>query len=194
MLKLFNLLKTKLNLLKLKDSYQNQIQHLNYKPIETDNKIQIGHKLTQVIEKNRHKSILNFSKKAQFKPDPIVNRLLITCSTKSKNHYAGQLYNNFSDHHNLASASWHNRISSGKYFTINPNGAHPSLLSSKKNDLLEFNLNESLIKQLETNLNITKPCNIQCSTLNEFKNRQSHLLINAETGGGKTLGKLKQIN
>jgi len=45
-----------------------------------------------------------------------------------------------------------------------------------------------LIQSLNSNFKIKKPTNIQCLAIDEFKKRQSHLIINAETGGGKTLG------
>jgi len=140
----------------------NSTKQLNFKPIETENKIQIGSRLSQVLEKHRQTSILNEAIKSR--PNKTNSRLLISASLKSKNHYAGQTYSNFSDQHNLVSNNWHNRISNGKHFTIIPNGA------------------------LNSNFKIKKPTNIQCLAIDEFKKRQSHLIINAETGGGKTLG------
>ena len=50
----------KANFLKFNPICFQSVKFLNYKPIETDNKIVNGHKLTQVIEKNRQKT---FNKK-----------------------------------------------------------------------------------------------------------------------------------
>jgi ATP-dependent RNA helicase DDX28 len=186
----------KTNFLKFSPIYFQSVKFLNYRPIETDNKIVNGHKLTQVIEKNRQKSLHNEFEKYKFKPTNTQSRLLISCSTIGKNHYAGQNYKNYTDQHCLASSNWSNRISNGKYFTLNPNGTHPSLTLNKQNDYIDFkdlNLNEAIINSLKSNFDIKKPTNIQCLTLNEFKKRQSHLLINAETGGGKTLAYLLPI-
>lgn len=186
----------KANFLKFNPICFQSVKFLNYKPIETDNKIVNGHKLTQVIEKNRQKSLHNEFEKYKFKPTNTSSRLLIACSTIGKNHYAGQIYKNYTDQHCLASSNWSNRISNGKYFTLNPYGTHPSLTLNKQNDYIDFkdlNLNEVIINSLKSNLDIKKPTNIQCLTLNEFKKRQSHLLINAETGGGKTLAYLLPI-
>ena len=170
------------------------IKQLNYKPIETTNKIVIGSRLTQVLENNRQKFILNKQIKSRTRPAIAANsRLLISASIKSKNHYAGQVYSNFSDQHNLVSNNWHNRISNGKYFTIIPNGAHPSLLKQGDVQFSDLKLNDDLIKSLEVNFNIKKPTDIQCLAIDEFKKRQCHLIINAETGGGKTLGKYIEL-
>jgi hypothetical protein len=164
----------------------NSTKQLNFKPIETENKIQIGSRLSQVLEKHRQTSILNEAIKSR--PNKTNSRLLISASLKSKNHYAGQTYSNFSDQHNLVSNNWHNRISNGKHFTIIPNGAHPSLISKSHMEFSDLNLCDELIQSLNSNFKIKKPTNIQCLAIDEFKKRQSHLIINAETGGGKTLG------
>ena len=185
-----NFLRQKRNLFKnLTSIYLNSNKNLNFKPIETENKINIGSRLTQVIEKHRQKSILHEAVKSRLRPDTSRGRLLISASIQSKNHYSGQVYSNFSDQHNLVSNNWDNRVSNGKYFTIISSGAHPSLASKSHAEFSDLNLNETLIESLSANLSIKKPTNIQCLAIDEFKKRQSHLIINAETGGGKTLGK-----
>ena len=50
---------SKTNFLKFNPIYFKSVKFLNYKPIETDNKIVNGHKLTQVIEKNRQKLVIS---------------------------------------------------------------------------------------------------------------------------------------
>ena len=167
----------------------NPTRNLNYTPISTEKKIQIGHKMTQVIDKNRQASLIKQIEKQKYLPRRSSQHLLLSSCSASFNHYQGQVYRNFTDK-NLASVSWQSRNSCGKFFTINPSGAHPSLLNEKqypdKPTFLNFNLNRQLVDSLNENFNIQTPTQIQYKALNEILERNSHLLVVAETGGGKT--------
>jgi superfamily II DNA/RNA helicase len=82
----------------------------------------------------------------------------------------------------------------GRYFTINAIGSHPSLISpeklrNEKDEKIEFTdltLNETLIERLKS-MGIKSPTYIQYLSLNEILARDSHVMLIAETGGGKTL-------
>lgn len=160
-------------------------------------KIEVGHKMTQLIEKHRQNHLLNKLENDKYSNQSTRSsnrRLLIACSNPQFNHYTGQAYKNFSER-SLASLGWRNRRSAGQYFTINSIGAHPSLIDNTKvrndkDELIEFEdmtLNPNLVNLLKTNLDIQRPTNIQYLSLNQILKRENHNLIVAETGGGKTL-------
>ncbi|RNA13027.1 putative ATP-dependent RNA helicase DDX28 [Brachionus plicatilis] len=169
------------------------MRFLQYKPIETSNVIRMGHKMTQVIEKKRHKYL---EKKVQdekysntFRQS---RRLLIASWNPNFNHFTGQAYKNFSER-NFASFGWKNRRSAGQYFTINAISSHPSLIDSSKvrnerGEMIEFEdtfLSPILIQKLKKIYQ--QPTLIQHLGIKQILSRQSHHLIVAETGGGKTL-------
>ena len=167
----------------LKSIYRN----LKYTPIETPNKITVGSKMMQVIEKKQQKYELDKIKNRNYEPKS-TSKLLIACSNKQFNHYTGQAYKNFSER-NLASFGWRNRASRDQYFTINSLGSNSSLnilnpIIDKMNDL---KINPILKDLLKKNFNISFLTNIQFLSINEILNREDHLSMLAETGGGKTL-------
>lgn len=86
-----------------------------FKPIQTANKIVVGTKMSELIEKSREKFLV---KQLQLK-DTKSKPLLISCPNPEFNHYLNQKYANF-DHKMLYSAGWTKRRSNGKYFTVNP--------------------------------------------------------------------------
>jgi hypothetical protein len=173
---------------------------LHYSPIETDNKIVVGHKMTQVVEKHRQKHMLKQATSQQHALKFSNNkRLLIASSTPQFNHYAGQTYKEFTPRHHLASHSWSSRNSVGKYFTVNPIGGHPSLIDHAKHraendEIIEFanfkQLNPVLTELLRLNMAISRPTYIQFLSVGTILQRESHHLLTAETGGGKTLAYL----
>jgi superfamily II DNA/RNA helicase len=176
----------------------NQVNNLNYAPIITENKIHVGHKMTRVIEKQRQKHLIkqNEDEKYTQKYNITTRKLLIACSNPTFNHYTGQPYKNFDPRHHLVSFGWLSRKSAERYFTINPISAHPSLIDPTKyrneqGELVEFSdfkcLNPVLVDLLKLNFNITRPTYIQYFSLNETLKRETHNLLIAETGGGKTL-------
>lgn len=133
----------------------NAIRCLNYVPIASENKITIGHKMTRVIEKNRQKAtIANLEKKRNLQKARSAHHLLISSSSAVFNHYVGQTYKQFTTK-NLASHSWESRSSSGKFFTINAWGSHPSLLSSEYR-LSDLNLDHQLVQVLRNKFNIER--------------------------------------
>ena len=170
-------------------------RNLQYKPIETSNIIRIGHKMTQVIDKKRQKYLEKKIQEEKFSNSfRQSRRLLIACSNPNFNHYTGQAYKNFSER-NFASYGWRNRRSAGQYFTINAISSHPSLIDNQKlknerEEMIEFNdtfLNPLLIQILTKKIQFHQPTLIQFLGINKILLRQSHQLIVAETGGGKTL-------
>lgn len=142
---------------KILNTQWHSVRSLNYIPIESSNKIQVGHRMTQVIDKKRQKAIFNeLNRKQNIDRRKTGKHLLISSSSPSFNHFDGQLYKNFSST-NLASVSWKSRSSQGKFFTINANGAHPAVLKDI-HDFEGLNLNPSLIELLKKNLDIDKYC------------------------------------
>ena len=172
------------------------LRFLKYVPINTGNKIQVGTKMTQVIEKKRQTSLL---KEVERKKNKIntSSAPIISCSSKTLNHYPGQIYKILSDNC-LASRSWANRRSNGKYFTINSFGNHPSskdINQNLKDNNQKFNFNDlglpaALTEVLLKNFDIETPTNIQMKSYAEIISHESHNLIVGETGGGKTLAYL----
>lgn len=171
------------------------VRGLKYEPIQTTNKITVGHKMTQVIEKHRQTYLKNKIENEKYGMNKLTNRrLLIACSNPQFNYYTGQAYKKFTER-NMASYGWRNRRSAGQYFTINSITSHPSLIDVNKlrNDrdemieLKDLNLNQTLINLVSKNLGIQQPTLIQYLSINEILKRKSHNLIVAETGGGKTL-------
>ncbi len=134
---------------------QTAVRCLNYIPIESENKITVGHKMTRVIEKNRQKAIFNeLERKRNLQINKSAEHLLISCSSSVFNHFAGQTYKQFTTK-NLASHSWESRNSSGRFFTINALGPHPSLLS-REHKLAELNFDNDLLQVLKTEFNIER--------------------------------------
>lgn len=162
-------------------------------PIASDNKITVGHKMTQVIDKNRQKAIFNDleRKRHQKSKKSLSQHIAIACSSPSFNHHHGQTYRNFTDQ-NLASVGWQARYSSGKYFTINAIGAHPSIMHEGYT-FKDLNVSEELVSSLRDKFKIERLTNIQYLAINEIRCRNTHNLIVAETGGGKTLAYLLPI-
>ena len=177
---------------------QHQIRCLNYQPIESKNVIKIGHKMTQELEKKRIKYVKQQAEsEASTNYNPILNKkaqLLISCSNPQFNHYTNQSYKDQGHDKYLFSSTWFNRRSAGKYFTINSQGKHPS--QPDKNQPIQFdnmNLNQILAELLRVNLRINQPTKIQQLSINEIMDHLNHILIVAETSGGKTLAYLLPI-
>lgn len=144
---LFNVIKT--------PNYLTSIRFLNYVPIQATTKITAGHKMTQVIDKNRQKAIFNeFERRKMLPRNKNSQHLLISCSSPSFNHYHGQLYKKFTPL-NLASVGWLARASSGKSFTINACGKHPSL-TDESYSFQHLNINPELIHILKSKLQIER--------------------------------------
>ena len=170
-----------------------QIRCFQYRPIETKNKIEVGHKMTQVVEKRREDFLIKQEENAKYKVDTS-SKLLISSCNKVFNHSVGQIYKNFSDT-NLASFGWKNRRSVGRYFTINSVSSHPSLLRNtrigKQSETLfqfkDLNIHQILASLINENFKIQNPTHIQFLSINEILQRKNHNLVIAETGGGKTL-------
>ena len=162
-------------------------RNLKYIPIETKNKIEIGSKMMQEIAKKEQKFELDKLKNRKYEPNS-TSRLLIACSNKQFNHFTDQAYKNFNES-NLASFGWRNRASRDQYFTINSLGSHPSLniLNPTVDKINELKINPILVDLLKKRFNISFLTNIQSMSINEILNRKDHLIILAETGGGKTL-------
>ena len=162
---------------------------LHYMPIETSNKIEVGHKMTQVIEKHLVKLRTDAQHKFKLR-NSASKTLLISSSTPSKNHYVGQKYAKFIEMEHMCSYSWANRTSVGKFFTINPTGAHPAKMVGERSHLQfdDTGLSGELVRRLASALNVRKPTNVQCTSIEHILQRTSHLLVNAETGSGKSLG------
>jgi ATP-dependent RNA helicase DDX28 len=163
-----------------------QIRFLQYIPIETPNRIEVGHKQTQFIEKKR----ITFAKDKIYRDQntPRKEVLMIKCSKPHMNHFYGQIYKGKLQSH-LASAGWTNRRNNGEWFTLLPQRTHPAMSDEKLvKDLTELNLNENLIKVLQDEFKIRKPSDIQMLAIPELRAYASkHKLIAAETGSGKTL-------
>lgn len=170
-----------------------QIRCFQYRPIETKNKIEVGHKMTQVVEKRRQDFLIKQEENAKYKVDTS-SKLLISSCNKVFNHSVGQIYKNFNDT-NLASFGWKNRRSVGRYFTINSVSSHPSLLRNtrigKQSETLfqfkDLNIHQILASLINENFKIQNPTHIQFLSINEILQRKNHNLVIAETGGGKTL-------
>ena len=159
-------------------------RYLNYTPIETTNKIQVGNKMTQEIEKKRRVYEQNEQMNKKYEPRA-ASQLLIACSNKQFNHYTGQAYRNFSEK-NLASLGWRNRASRDQYFTINSLGSLQTINASI-DKIKELHIHPVLVQSLQKNFNIHSLTNIQYQSINQNMSRMSHNLVVAETGGGKTL-------
>jgi superfamily II DNA/RNA helicase len=178
---------------------QNQTRCLNYQPIQSKNIVKIGHKMTQALEKKRIEYVKQQADSAvNTKYNSIVDKkaqkLLISCSNPQFNHYTNQSYKDQGHDKYLFSSTWFNRRSAGKYFTINSYGKHPS--QPDKNQPFQFehmNLNQILVELLRVNLRINQPTNIQQLSVNEIMNHLNHILVVAETSGGKTLAYLLPI-
>ena len=160
---------------------------LKYVPIETTNKIQASSKMMQAIEKKRQKIEIDTLRDRKYVPKS-TSQLLISCSNKQFNHYTGQAYKNFSERY-FASYGWRNRASRDQYFTINSLGSHPSLkeLNPSIEKINELNIKPVLVELLKSNFNLKSLTGIQHLSINDILKRENHLIMLAETGGGKTL-------
>lgn len=122
-----NILRSGVRVLRFLDNQVGVIQvtvrrELNFRPIQTENKIVTGHKMTRVIDKLRTKHLVKQVEEEKHigVTHPRFNtknkKLLIACSSPVFNHYTSQTYKNFSDKQNLASYGWVNRRS--EYHTL----------------------------------------------------------------------------
>lgn len=152
-------------------------RELKYKPIETNNKITVGHKMTQVIEKKRSNYMVKKASEEKYSRSPTTlaidrevreakiqrRRLLIAAFNPQFNHYTDQVYKDFSER-NFASYGWKNRRSRDQYFTINAIGSHPSIIDVNKmrtadDQVIDFSnllLNESIVSRLKSAFDITR--------------------------------------
>ena len=149
-----NIIRSKNAIINAINFHKTAIRCLNYIPIQAATKITVGHKMTQTIDKNRLKALLDERKKQISKKQTSGNDLLISCSSPSFNHYYGQIYKKFTPL-NLASVGWLARMSSGKYFTINARGRHQSLMDESCS-FQALKINKELIDSLKPNLNVER--------------------------------------
>jgi hypothetical protein len=91
-------------------------RYLKYEPIQTNRKIEIGHKMVRVIDKKRQKFLADKQEEKKYSNLNLKSsrKLLIAASNPVFNHYTGQVYKNFTDQ-NLASWGWKNRRSMNSY-------------------------------------------------------------------------------
>lgn len=91
----------------------------------------------------------------------------------------------------LASEGWKHFKAKGDYFTIHPSAsAEPNTFPDKS--FADFELDEQIVKNLKLQLDVSKPCSIQCDAIPQILCKE-HTLIAAETGCGKTLAYLIPI-
>ena len=150
-------------------------------PIESKNKIVVGHKMTQIIE---HKRIVYAKKNAEKEIRDRVktkNNLIIKCKDSTYDHYYGQYYDREFDESFYASRAWKNK--KDDYFVINAFGPHPAIAEEdSQKTFAELNINENIIKSLEEKFNIKMPTKIQSLSIEKIRSHSIHHLIAAETG------------
>jgi len=117
-------------------------------------------------------------------------QVIISAKNSSKNHRKAQTYGTF-DNLPLISSGWHHRKSVGDYFTINP-FRPPAATSFNKEfqnppTFSDYDLDPRLVEALRK-CGFTKTTNIQHEAIPKMLEfSDSHTLIAAETGNGKTL-------
>ncbi len=170
-------------------NYKHLVRLLQYKPIETENLIRVGHKMARIIDQKRTEYEI---KQADLKRSEILKHtspLIISCKKSQFNHYQGQKYDKPFKDSNMASYGWFNRRSNGDSFTLNPRGPHPGLDDSSDDmkSFAELNVNDQLVEILKSAFNCKSPSKIQSLALDKIRMHKKHHLIVAETGSGKTL-------
>jgi len=140
----------------------------------------------------RHQKMKNIIKQAD--REKLKNKpLVISCKRPEFNHHKSQTYGKF-DTVPLASSGWHHRKSYGDYFNINPFTSNDAVSWFKKEKdnrrvprFSDYDLDPRLLSSLESS-GFSKPTNIQHEAIPKMlEHDDSHTLIAAETGNGKTL-------
>ncbi|KAJ3646333.1 hypothetical protein Zmor_023925 [Zophobas morio] len=119
---------------------------------------------------------------------PVEARCIISCKRKHLNHHEHMIYNNL-DEIPLISKGWNHSKSKGDSFVI-----HRIESKCLEEEMVPFNLldiDSRLIEAL-SNRDIKKATSYQAKAI-PLMNRDSHLLLAAETGCGKTISYLLPI-
>ncbi|CAF0948260.1 unnamed protein product [Rotaria sp. Silwood1] len=155
-------------------------------PIETHNQITVPHSMIKNIERQRAKKIY----KKEQEEDPPGDRSqppVIACKRTEFNHYPGRQYRQMTEKH-VASGAWQHRLSKGDFFTIDQHFKNPSWTQSTVQTFEQLNCKPELIEILKK-ANIHNPTSTQSRVIPELRTGH-HMIVAAETGGGKTLAYL----
>lgn len=129
---------------------------------------------------------INYSQAAVKLKSKEQGRLIISCKRKEYNFYSGMTYNKFDNV--LTSKGWTHNKSKGDHFTILPN------LEQVYEETKPFNnigVHPNIVDVL-TNQGISNATLFQCQAISVI-NSESHTLLAAETGCGKTISYLIPI-
>ncbi|CAF0870213.1 unnamed protein product [Rotaria sordida] len=155
-------------------------------PIETNNQITVPHSMIKNIERQRAKKIY----KKEQEEDPSGDRSqspVIACKRSGFNHYPGRQYRHMTEK-NVASGAWQHRLSKGDFFTIDHHFKNPSWTQSTVQTFEQLDCKPELIEMLKK-ANIQNPTSTQSRVIPELR-KGRHMIVAAETGGGKTLAYL----
>ncbi|UJR23006.1 hypothetical protein I4U23_026032 [Adineta vaga] len=155
-------------------------------PIETSNQITVPHSMVKNIERQRAKKIY----KKEQEEDPPGDRsqsAVVACKRSEFNHYPGREYKHMTDKH-VASGAWQHRLSKGDFFTIDHHFKNPSWSQSTVPTFEQLDCKPELIELLRK-VNIRQPTSTQSRVIPELRTGR-HMIVAAETGGGKTLAYL----
>jgi superfamily II DNA/RNA helicase len=89
---------------------------------------------------------------------------------------------------NVASNAWQHRLSKGDFFTIDHHFKNPSWTQSTVQTFEQLDCKPELVEILQK-ANIHNPTSTQSRVIPELRTGQ-HMIVAAETGGGKTLAYL----
>ncbi|CAF1164398.1 unnamed protein product [Adineta ricciae] len=155
-------------------------------PIETPNQITVPHSMVKNIERQRAKKIY----KKEQEEDPPGDRSqspVVACKRSEFNHYPGRGYKHMTEKH-VASNAWHHRLSKGDFFTIDHHFKNPSWSQATVSTFEQLECKPELVELLQK-ANIHNPTATQSRVIPELRTGR-HMIVAAETGGGKTLAYL----
>ncbi|CAF3653540.1 unnamed protein product [Rotaria socialis] len=167
-------------------SYLINVASYRINPIETSNQIKVPHSMVKNIERQRAKKIY----KKEQEEDPPGDRTqspVIACKRSNFNHYPGREYRRMTDKH-VASGAWQHRLSKGDFFTIDHHFKNPAWTQSTAQTFEQLDCKPEIVEILNK-ANIHNPTSTQSRVIPRLRSGH-HMIVTAETGGGKTLAYL----
>ncbi|CAF0773909.1 unnamed protein product [Adineta steineri] len=158
--------------------------HIN--TIDTKNQITVPHSMIKNIERQRAKKIYK-KEQDQDPPGDRTQPAVVACKRSEFNHYPGREYRHMTDK-DVASSAWQHRLSKGDFFTIDHHFKNPSWTQSTVQTFDQLDCKPELVEILEK-ANIHNPTSTQSRVIPELRTGR-HMIVAAETGGGKTLAYL----
>lgn len=138
------------------------------------------------VERQRAKKIYKKEQEAD-PPGDRTQAPVVACKRSEFNHFPGRVYRRMNEK-NVASNAWQHRLSKGDFFTIDHHFKNPAWTQSTVQTFEQLDCKPELIELLEK-AKFHNPTSTQSRVIPELRTGR-HMIVTAETGGGKTLAYL----